>query len=414
MSKVSLDEKKRMDAFIRAQSERMWDQEVKETDLALQRGEAKNLKKKHVVPEGVRKLERAIQAYEKRPSNGKKLQMISSAMETMHSIQNRAEAREKILDPIVPYLAEVLRHLSPREEGDLEFMWRTVSSFSGQVFVKDSTSFEKSIYKSKLHIWLMKFLVWSWESGEWKRQSFAEPNTLFYLFETLALQPRTNRKLFKETKFLDMQPFFEDIFFHSNDKQIVYHCAKILFSYYRYGEARFEPWFIQKFLKRIMKSFHLGKVRFPIVVHESELGFQGVGLFWTEEMMVRKKFVEAIGEKFQVLDNWNLKHDLKGGWVWTYISEMMKLMKESIGIYFLDEREDFVIVSDHLQNALHRMEREKLVSESKQICAACWMKEPKDVKFLKCARCKVNAYCSKDCQIRDWSFHKKSCNRWTK
>ncbi|KAF8190366.1 hypothetical protein K438DRAFT_923652 [Mycena galopus ATCC 62051] len=42
-------------------------------------------------------------------------------------------------------------------------------------------------------------------------------------------------------------------------------------------------------------------------------------------------------------------------------------------------------------------------------CATCHKPETQDLKHSKCARCHKAAYCSKECQKRDWSAHKQTC-----
>lgn len=48
---------------------------------------------------------------------------------------------------------------------------------------------------------------------------------------------------------------------------------------------------------------------------------------------------------------------------------------------------------------------------TKITCSMCQKEEPDDSKFLKCGRCKVASYCSKECQKRDWKIgHKDICS----
>ena len=42
-------------------------------------------------------------------------------------------------------------------------------------------------------------------------------------------------------------------------------------------------------------------------------------------------------------------------------------------------------------------------------CDYCEIKET-NIKFSKCSACKCTYYCSKECQKKDWSIHKKICN----
>ena len=44
------------------------------------------------------------------------------------------------------------------------------------------------------------------------------------------------------------------------------------------------------------------------------------------------------------------------------------------------------------------------------MCAFCKKLPPKDEVFSKCSRCKNVSYCSRECQKRDWSEHKKICH----
>jgi len=49
----------------------------------------------------------------------------------------------------------------------------------------------------------------------------------------------------------------------------------------------------------------------------------------------------------------------------------------------------------------------------KKICGNCnkLEKSNKDSKLLKCGGCKIQYYCSKECQVKDWKEHKKICKR---
>ena len=39
----------------------------------------------------------------------------------------------------------------------------------------------------------------------------------------------------------------------------------------------------------------------------------------------------------------------------------------------------------------------------------CTNVEQFDKKFPRCGRCRNMWYCSKECQVKDWKFHKKNC-----
>ena len=55
-------------------------------------------------------------------------------------------------------------------------------------------------------------------------------------------------------------------------------------------------------------------------------------------------------------------------------------------------------------------EAEKAAAVVKEVCAHCGKEEEVGGAPLKaCARCKVQKYCSKECQKADWKQHKKSC-----
>ncbi|KAJ6588802.1 hypothetical protein B0H19DRAFT_1101206 [Mycena capillaripes] len=43
-------------------------------------------------------------------------------------------------------------------------------------------------------------------------------------------------------------------------------------------------------------------------------------------------------------------------------------------------------------------------------CAVCYKSETKKVKFPRCGACKKPAYCTKECQRKDWMDHKKTCH----
>ncbi|KAK7039530.1 hypothetical protein R3P38DRAFT_3310802 [Favolaschia claudopus] len=42
-------------------------------------------------------------------------------------------------------------------------------------------------------------------------------------------------------------------------------------------------------------------------------------------------------------------------------------------------------------------------------CATCYKPETKKVKYSRCGACKKPAYCSKECQAKDWPNHKRTC-----
>ncbi|GFH60312.1 hypothetical protein CTEN210_16788 [Chaetoceros tenuissimus] len=42
-------------------------------------------------------------------------------------------------------------------------------------------------------------------------------------------------------------------------------------------------------------------------------------------------------------------------------------------------------------------------------CSYCDLKENDTVTLSRCTRCKVQFYCSRDCQVKDWPRHKKQC-----
>lgn len=43
------------------------------------------------------------------------------------------------------------------------------------------------------------------------------------------------------------------------------------------------------------------------------------------------------------------------------------------------------------------------------VCQKCQLPEPTDTKFKSCGRCSLIKYCSKECQLADWSHHKTYC-----
>ncbi|KZT10112.1 uncharacterized protein LAESUDRAFT_810389 [Laetiporus sulphureus 93-53] len=44
-------------------------------------------------------------------------------------------------------------------------------------------------------------------------------------------------------------------------------------------------------------------------------------------------------------------------------------------------------------------------------CSHCFKPRSEVEKLMKCSRCKVDTYCSKQCQRADWSLHKEKCDR---
>lgn len=56
----------------------------------------------------------------------------------------------------------------------------------------------------------------------------------------------------------------------------------------------------------------------------------------------------------------------------------------------------------------HRLLYEKRAETStKVVCNFCHKWNPGN--FMRCSRCKSVCYCSRDCQVQDWSEHKKNC-----
>ena len=45
-------------------------------------------------------------------------------------------------------------------------------------------------------------------------------------------------------------------------------------------------------------------------------------------------------------------------------------------------------------------------------CENCGTAETKEAKLKKCARCKMVAYCNRDCQKAHWKEHKPDCDKW--
>ena len=45
------------------------------------------------------------------------------------------------------------------------------------------------------------------------------------------------------------------------------------------------------------------------------------------------------------------------------------------------------------------------------LCLKCLQPAPADARIMKCAKCGVAPYCSKQCQVKDWSMHKQQCHR---
>ena len=43
-------------------------------------------------------------------------------------------------------------------------------------------------------------------------------------------------------------------------------------------------------------------------------------------------------------------------------------------------------------------------------CANCHRKPEKGLEIKKCTRCRITRYCSKECQKKDWSFHRFACD----
>jgi hypothetical protein len=56
---------------------------------------------------------------------------------------------------------------------------------------------------------------------------------------------------------------------------------------------------------------------------------------------------------------------------------------------------------DETKELANELEREK-------ICEGCEIVYPRD-QFQTCFKCKIEMYCSKECQVKDWPIHKKMC-----
>ena len=58
-----------------------------------------------------------------------------------------------------------------------------------------------------------------------------------------------------------------------------------------------------------------------------------------------------------------------------------------------------------LKNRVHK--RVNVLIKTNHKCESC---ESFGAKFKKCARCAHVRYCSRDCQVQDWTKHKSNCN----
>lgn len=84
-----------------------------------------------------------------------------------------------------------------------------------------------------------------------------------------------------------------------------------------------------------------------------------------------------------------------------YESEKMKTeCVDQNKLVGLDEKDQEVIRC----NASYMKRRE---SDIPIICSGCYKWNPGN--FMRCSRCKSACYCSRECQVRDWSMHKKKC-----
>jgi hypothetical protein len=64
----------------------------------------------------------------------------------------------------------------------------------------------------------------------------------------------------------------------------------------------------------------------------------------------------------------------------------------------------------NLDNAklLEKISAQRVALEQTKRCNRC-CSPGKGGKLLRCSKCKEVVYCSKDCQVKDWSLHKKQC-----
>lgn len=57
------------------------------------------------------------------------------------------------------------------------------------------------------------------------------------------------------------------------------------------------------------------------------------------------------------------------------------------------------------------MEEEVELPVDKDVCSGCQRRADDGEEFSRCSRCRQAYYCSRNCQVNDWSTHKAKCNR---
>jgi hypothetical protein len=88
-----------------------------------------------------------------------------------------------------------------------------------------------------------------------------------------------------------------------------------------------------------------------------------------------------------------------------YLREWYKILRQAR----CDMRHAVILLSkktpcgclDETKELANELEREK-------ICEGCEILYPRD-QFQTCFKCKIETYCSKECQVKDWPIHKKMC-----
>ena len=126
-----------------------------------------------------------------------------------------------------------------------------------------------------------------------------------------------------------------------------------------------------------------GKLIFSKVEHSEKVNFS------------KAEFLAKIQDKYQQ---------------WTSIKEDVI---HYFGIFMrVDEAKRFSkIITSFLFDRQNLLRAIVLLKKSKRVCMNCGVRRSSQKYFKTCAVCRRPSYCSRDCQISDWEFHKLECSK---